>query len=514
MRGVGVFVRSDAEQLSQLVALVDGGELRVDVAQRVPLAELPAVHAEGRRRRRSPARSSSSSTTAESPKPPCRPPRLTPIAIVSAGCSMSPFWSMALANHPRNRGRDAAGVEYEFAGEWLGSAGKWGGLGRAADTESRRGDASNASGGLRRHLSTLAAAPSRSRAAGRRLDTARAAGHRARGSPSTRRRCRRIADLNGGNALHAHLRLHRVGGVREGDAGEGGLRRPLRDVQHADLARGRAAGAAADHADEQDLHGRAARPTTTRRRSTSSRSSTRRRSRCPNVKVVPTNDIVIPSPGGTTSGCEMSDFPAATSGAIVADPARHLRVHGEARRTPLKAGAVGVIMFNEGDTAGRQQRAVPLGADPGYPIPAVLSSFAVGEELYNLAKAGQNPTVNLATNGVDVETLYPNVVAETKRRRPEPHGAPRARTWTRCPRPGHQRRRLGHGVPARARRAARQGRHAAAQQDPLPVVRRRGGRPGRLAVLRRPPVRRGGRADGHDARHRHDRLAELRAAGL
>src|SRR5689334_7616748 len=35
-----------------------------------------------------------------------------------------------------------------------------------------------------------------------------------------------------------------------------------------------------------------------------------------NVKVVPTNDIVIPSPGGTTSGCEMSDFPAATSGAI------------------------------------------------------------------------------------------------------------------------------------------------------------------------------------------------------
>src|SRR4029078_6391299 len=53
-------------------------------------------------------------------------------------------------------------------------------------------------------------------------------------------------------------------------------------------------------------------------------------------------------------------------------------------------------------------------ADPGYSIPAVLSSFAVGQELYNAFKAGQNPTVNLATNGVDVETLYPNVVAETK----------------------------------------------------------------------------------------------------
>ena len=54
-------------------------------------------------------------------------------------------------------------------------------------------------------------------------------------------------------------------------------------------------------------------------------------------------------------------------------------------------------------------------ADPGYAIPAVLSSFAVGKELYNAFKAGQNPTVNLATNGVEVETLYPNVVAETKR---------------------------------------------------------------------------------------------------
>jgi NADPH:quinone reductase-like Zn-dependent oxidoreductase len=45
VRGIDLFVRSDADQLSRLVALVDSGELRVDVAQRVPLAELPAVHA-------------------------------------------------------------------------------------------------------------------------------------------------------------------------------------------------------------------------------------------------------------------------------------------------------------------------------------------------------------------------------------------------------------------------------------------------------------------------------------
>ncbi len=46
VRGVNLFVRSDAEQLARLVALVDSGELRVDIAQRVPLGELPAIHAQ------------------------------------------------------------------------------------------------------------------------------------------------------------------------------------------------------------------------------------------------------------------------------------------------------------------------------------------------------------------------------------------------------------------------------------------------------------------------------------
>ncbi|MGH3476213.1 MAG: NADP-dependent oxidoreductase [Nocardioidaceae bacterium] len=44
VRGSTVFVRSDAEQLSQLVARVDRGELRVEVAERVPLDDLPALH--------------------------------------------------------------------------------------------------------------------------------------------------------------------------------------------------------------------------------------------------------------------------------------------------------------------------------------------------------------------------------------------------------------------------------------------------------------------------------------
>jgi NADPH:quinone reductase-like Zn-dependent oxidoreductase len=37
-------VRSDAAQLAELVTRVDAGELKIEVAERRPLAELAAVH--------------------------------------------------------------------------------------------------------------------------------------------------------------------------------------------------------------------------------------------------------------------------------------------------------------------------------------------------------------------------------------------------------------------------------------------------------------------------------------
>lgn len=46
VRSAVVFVRSDAEKLAELVSLVDSGALQVEVTRRIPLAELPALHAE------------------------------------------------------------------------------------------------------------------------------------------------------------------------------------------------------------------------------------------------------------------------------------------------------------------------------------------------------------------------------------------------------------------------------------------------------------------------------------
>ena len=44
VRGIDLFVRSDATQLAELAARVDRGELTVDVAERVPMADLASIH--------------------------------------------------------------------------------------------------------------------------------------------------------------------------------------------------------------------------------------------------------------------------------------------------------------------------------------------------------------------------------------------------------------------------------------------------------------------------------------
>ena len=46
VRAATVFVRPDRDRLAQLAALVDQGAITVEVTRRIPLAELPALHAE------------------------------------------------------------------------------------------------------------------------------------------------------------------------------------------------------------------------------------------------------------------------------------------------------------------------------------------------------------------------------------------------------------------------------------------------------------------------------------
>jgi Zn-dependent M28 family amino/carboxypeptidase len=130
-----------------------------------------------------------------------------------------------------------------------------------------------------------------------------------------------------------------------------------------------------------------------------------------NVPVVPTNDILIPSPGGSTSGCEAGDYPAAVSGAVALIQ-RGTCPFVQKLSAAEDANAAGVILFNEGDTPSRRNALFRSGpADLG--IPAVLSSFAVGQELYNAYQAGQNPTVTMTIDAEVKDRFLPQVLAET-----------------------------------------------------------------------------------------------------
>ena len=134
-----------------------------------------------------------------------------------------------------------------------------------------------------------------------------------------------------------------------------------------------------------------------------------------NKKVVPTNDIgTIPPPtaGASTSGCEATDYPPETVGNI-ALVMRGTCAFVQKAAVAQQVGAAGVIIFNDGVGPGRQNPVFVLN-QVDLTIPAVISSFAVGKELYDAVNAGENVTATLSTFGIQQERLLPQVIAETK----------------------------------------------------------------------------------------------------
>ena len=129
-----------------------------------------------------------------------------------------------------------------------------------------------------------------------------------------------------------------------------------------------------------------------------------------NLLVVPTNDIVIHSGGDntSTSGCEEADFPAATAGNIALIQ-RGTCPFVQKLALAEEAGAAGVILFNEGNSATRQNPQFIEGPFD-FGIPAVYVSAPIGKELY--AATQQGPVqVTLATDTTTTPRFFRNVVA-------------------------------------------------------------------------------------------------------
>jgi Zn-dependent M28 family amino/carboxypeptidase len=132
--------------------------------------------------------------------------------------------------------------------------------------------------------------------------------------------------------------------------------------------------------------------------------------------VVPTNDIVIPPPGGagsSTSGCEPTDFPANTAGNIA------LMMRGtcpfvQKYQMAKDAGAAAALIFNDGFEGRTDPLFITAPVNIG--IPTIMTSSAVGQALYADAQAGTT-TAHVVVDATTTPNTEVNVIADSPRGR-------------------------------------------------------------------------------------------------
>ena len=120
-------------------------------------------------------------------------------------------------------------------------------------------------------------------------------------------------------------------------------------------------------------------------------------------------DLLLPPRGGSTSGCEAADFSGFVAGKIALIQRGTCNFIVKAQNAEA-AGAVGVIIFNEGNSP---DRVALIDGTLGEPvgIPVLETTFAVGAELNNLISSGFQLRIQTSTFMEARQTK--NVIAET-----------------------------------------------------------------------------------------------------
>ena len=105
-------------------------------------------------------------------------------------------------------------------------------------------------------------------------------------------------------------------------------------------------------------------------------------------RLVPTNDILIPPPAvpGSTSGCELADFPTPPAANSLALIQRGTCTFAQKALNAAAAGYAGALIFNEGQPGRDELLTGTLGAEEPIPIPVVGLTFALGRTLYTQAQ--------------------------------------------------------------------------------------------------------------------------------
>jgi Zn-dependent M28 family amino/carboxypeptidase len=118
-------------------------------------------------------------------------------------------------------------------------------------------------------------------------------------------------------------------------------------------------------------------------------------------------DLLLPPTGGSTSGCEASDFTGFTAGNIALIQ-RGTCTFFEKAVNAQAAGAVGAVIFNEGNTPDRSGLLLgTLGEPVG--IPVVGTTFALGNEFASTTGL----RLHLVTDTLSEIRHTNNVIAET-----------------------------------------------------------------------------------------------------
>ena len=128
-------------------------------------------------------------------------------------------------------------------------------------------------------------------------------------------------------------------------------------------------------------------------------------------------DVVMPPTGGSTSGCEASDFAGFIPGNVALIQRGTCTFQLKAQNAEA-AGASAVIIYNEGNTADRVGLLAGTLGEPGVTIPVVGTSFAMGEELFNNTVAGAT-TVRVFTDTISEIRETFNLFAETPEGKPD-----------------------------------------------------------------------------------------------
>lgn len=112
----------------------------------------------------------------------------------------------------------------------------------------------------------------------------------------------------------------------------------------------------------------------------------------------------------SAAGCDPADFAGAAGTVVLVQ--RGTCDFGVKAQNAADAGAVGVLIYNEGQEGRTELLTGTLGERPGFPIPVVGTTYDLGAELLGRLAAGETPTVSLTTSTAFPVTETFNLLAE------------------------------------------------------------------------------------------------------